>query len=344
MLMYNNSMAKYMGAHHKGFTIIEVMLFLALSGLLLVGILGGLGGNIARQRYNDAVQDTVNMLRDQYSFVTDTEISIRHNKNDASCYGLTSSDTDFDATTGPGSYFKAQSTLAADSISYRGRTNCVIYGAVVFLNDNYIETTELIGRDYSAVLKANSQELDSSMTDLEILKNIASANNMFYHCDDTFSHCFVRAADSSRIQSAKWGTKFVNVDGSTMHKTLLIFRSPRDGSIRTYVWNDAIKDGDNYIKYEDINKKNGGQGEETAASTIIDTYGINQYLDSGHFKIQDLDICVDSGDNQTYNNARRLIKVQRGGMGQNAVELINLDLAKDASSGMTFEDGEYECK
>lgn len=343
MLMYNNTMVKYMRVYRKGFTIIEVMLFLALSGLLLVGILGGLGGNIARQRYNDAVQDTVNMFRDQYSFVTDTEVSIRDNKNDASCYGLTSSDTDFDEASGPGSYFKAQSSITPDSISYRGRTNCVIYGAVVFINDNYIETTELIGRDYSSVLKTNNMELDSTMTDLEILKNIASANNMFYHCNDDYTQCFVRAADRSRIQSAKWGTKFVNTDGSTMHKTLLIFRSPRDGSIRTYVWNDTIKDGDNYIKYDDINKRNNGQGEGNAGKAIIDTYGINQYLDSDHFKIQDLDICVDSGDNQTYNNARRLVKVQRGGMGQNAVELINLDLAKDASDGSTYEDGEYRC-
>jgi hypothetical protein len=319
------------------------MLFLALSGLLLVGILGGLGGNIARQRYNDAVQDTVNMLRDQYSFVTDTEISIRYNKNDASCYGLTSSDTDFDAASGPGNYFKAQSTLTADSVSWRGRTNCVVYGAVININNNYMETTELIGRDYMAVLRANDEKLDASMSDLEILKNIASANNMFYHCDDAFEHCYVRAADSSRIQSAKWGTKYVNIDGTELHKTLLIFRSPRDGSIRTYVWNDAIKNGDEYIKYDDINKRNDGQGEEATASTIINTHGINQYLDSTHFKIQDLDICVDSGDSQTYNNARRLVKVQRGGMGQNAVELINLDLAKDASDGSSFEDGEYRC-
>ena len=58
-------MDKNKGAFLRGFTIIEVMLFLALSGVLLAGILGGLGGNIARQRYNDAVQDIANIMRDQ---------------------------------------------------------------------------------------------------------------------------------------------------------------------------------------------------------------------------------------------------------------------------------------
>ena len=63
MIMYNKTMANNKGAFRKGFTIIEVMLFLALSGLLLVGVLGGLGDNISRQRYNDAVQDVVNMMQ-----------------------------------------------------------------------------------------------------------------------------------------------------------------------------------------------------------------------------------------------------------------------------------------
>ena len=342
--MYNNSMGKNMGAFRKGFTIIEVMLFLALSGLLLVGILGGLGGNIARQRYNDAVQDTVNMLRDQYSFVTDTEIAVR-SSNDASCYGLVGSDIQDN----PLQYFRAANNAKVDSVSYRGRTNCVIYGAVVNIHEDYMETTELIGRDYQAVLKERGEELDTSQSDMEILKNISSANNLFYHCDDEIEHCYIRSADNSRIQYAKWGTKFLDTKGEPMHKTLLIFRSPRNGAIRTYVWDGAIiekKDGDKdiYVKYEDINAKNNGSGEDVTAHNIIDDYGINQYLDSAHFQIKDLDICVDSGDAQTFSNARRLIKVQRGGSGQNAVELINLDIAKEAAEGRMFDDGVYECQ
>ena len=38
-----------------GFTIIEVMLFLAVSGVLAAGILATVGGTIGAQRYRDAV-------------------------------------------------------------------------------------------------------------------------------------------------------------------------------------------------------------------------------------------------------------------------------------------------
>ena len=334
-----------MGAFRKGFTIIETMLFLALSGLLLVGLLGGLGGNIARQRYNDAVQDVVNMLRDQYSFVSDTQISLRLNdndKDDASCYGLVKGDYGGSGNN-PGDYFKATANSTPDSISFRGRTNCVIYGAVVTINETYIETTELIGRDYQAVSRSLENGIPANISDIEVLKDYVTANNLFVGCDSEYSNCFVRSADNSRIQYAKWGTRLLDINGQPLKKTLLIIRSPRDGAIRTYVMEAIPKANDQEFKYDDINKENGGRGK-TFNSDVLKTYGINQYFENDNFRHDiDLDICVDAGDGQTQSNVRRLVKVQRGGTGQNAVELINADIAKDATEGASFADGEYEC-
>ena len=206
-----------MGAFRKGFTIIEVMLFLALSGLLLVGLLGGLGGNIARQRYNDAVQDVVNMLRDQYSFVSDTQIALRLNdgaKQDTSCYGLVKGDS----VSPPGEYFKSQSISTPDSISFRGRTNCVIYGAVVTINEKYIETTELIGKDYQAVSRSIKDGIPSNITDIEVFKDYVTANNLFVGCDSDYSHCYIRSADNSRIQYTKWVPRLLNINGEPIKK------------------------------------------------------------------------------------------------------------------------------
>ena len=328
MLMYNSNMDKNMGAFRRGFTIIEVMLFLALTGLLLVGILGGLGGNIARQRYNDAVQDLANILRDQYSFVSDTQISIR--TQDSSCYGLVSSDFHSE---GPSDYFRSRKLSSAESVSFRGRTNCVVYGAVVFLNEDYIETTELLGRDYQAVDRSMSGGIPQDATDLQILKQYVTANNMSFHCTEDYSECTIRSGDKTRSQVTKWGTKMQNVDGTPLRKTLLIFRSPRDGSIRTYVKDGLVKVNEDIVKYSEIDSANNGAGLSYTNPAALDNYGINRYLTSSNFKVEDLDICLESGDGQTYNNARRLVKVQRGGRGQNAVELINLDSEKDESAG-----------
>lgn len=57
----------------KGFTIIEVMIFLAISGLLLMGILGGTYASIAAQRYNDSVRGFAEFLRQVYGEVISPE-------------------------------------------------------------------------------------------------------------------------------------------------------------------------------------------------------------------------------------------------------------------------------
>lgn len=57
----------------KGFTIIEVMLVLAVTGLLLVSVLGGAYQNISTQRFNDALRSFAEFLRQNYSEVISPE-------------------------------------------------------------------------------------------------------------------------------------------------------------------------------------------------------------------------------------------------------------------------------
>lgn len=55
---------------HAGFTIIEVMLFLGVTGLLAIGILVGSGIAIGQQRYRDSVNSLKSFLQEQYNETT----------------------------------------------------------------------------------------------------------------------------------------------------------------------------------------------------------------------------------------------------------------------------------
>lgn len=68
------------GYSRAGFTIIEVMLFLAITGALAVAILVGAGASIASQRYKDAVATLQSDVQQQYedavSVVNDRQVAI----------------------------------------------------------------------------------------------------------------------------------------------------------------------------------------------------------------------------------------------------------------------------
>ena len=333
------------GDKRQGFTIIEVLLFLAISGMLLAGLLIGIGDNIARQRYNEAVEDLADVLRSQYAYTTDVQISTR-GVDDGVCYGLISDDivTDGDTAEEIQRYFASIEESKSESISGRGRTNCVVYGMVVTINDDTIQSTTMIGKDYRTLMrqvelglmtieevgftndKLVNGEVDiHSMTDAEILHTFSHANNLYVHCAGLGTSCYIHTPSVVRTVKSKWGTKLRNIYDEPLKATLIIFRSPRDGSIRTYTMPDRVLTfNDTEIDYDVINNANEGKGE-IYASDLLNRKGIYNFLDPDVVSQEDIYICVDSGDAQTYAGTQRMIKVKGNGHGQSAVELIDMD-------------------
>lgn len=71
----------------KGFTVIEVMLFLAVTGLMLLGVLGGTYSSINRQRYNDAVKSYADFLRGIYAEVISPRSNGSGNSSSQAIFG-----------------------------------------------------------------------------------------------------------------------------------------------------------------------------------------------------------------------------------------------------------------
>lgn len=57
----------------RGFTLVEVSLFLAITAAIFVGVVAGTQSSIFQQRYNDAVQSFVDFLRNNYSQVMNVQ-------------------------------------------------------------------------------------------------------------------------------------------------------------------------------------------------------------------------------------------------------------------------------
>lgn len=58
--------------NQRGFTIIEVLLFLSISGLMFVALMAGVSTNINQQRYRDSVTSLGGLFQQQYAEVSNT--------------------------------------------------------------------------------------------------------------------------------------------------------------------------------------------------------------------------------------------------------------------------------
>ncbi len=77
---YNKSMKR------KGFTIIEVALFIAITGALFIGITVGTGNSIQHQRFYDTTQNFAEFLRTVYSEVSNPQ-SVGDGRSEEAIYG-----------------------------------------------------------------------------------------------------------------------------------------------------------------------------------------------------------------------------------------------------------------
>jgi len=112
----------------RGFTVIELMLFLGVTGALFAALMFGVNSNVTQERYNDSVSSYSTLLQKQYSEVLNT---LNQRGNDWKCAD--------DGTI-------TQETINGDP---RGATDCVILGRAVQVQDRgaTIVTSSVVGKE-----------------------------------------------------------------------------------------------------------------------------------------------------------------------------------------------------
>lgn len=185
-----------MGAKTQtGFTIIEVMLFLAITGMLAAAILVGSGIAIGQQRYRDSVGSLQSYIQQQYNKVTNVT-------NDRDRAWTCDSN---------GTVTQVENASAGEP---RGTTDCVVLGRLVTIDETgtNLKASVVVGYRNPAGVTQTS-DIDEIATNYKL--GIAAIDQ-----DD---------------QSVSWGAEVVKPLTSTpMPLSILIVRSPLSGAMMTF--------------------------------------------------------------------------------------------------------------
>jgi type II secretory pathway pseudopilin PulG len=112
--------------HSGGFTIIEVMLFLAITGALTVGILVGSGAAIGQQRYRDSVNSFKGLIQEQYSQIAN----------------VVNSEAEKPVCTRTGNNLAFNSEIS----QARGTSECLIVGRFILINATEVTVYNVVGQ------------------------------------------------------------------------------------------------------------------------------------------------------------------------------------------------------
>lgn len=138
-----------------GFTIIEVVLFLAISSLLLVGVIASSSNSVSQQRYSDTVYSLQSSLQDQYTETFNARNSLSTN---ISC--------------------AADATVTYTGSKTRGQSDCVILGRYLTPSEDgkILQTYPVIGSKTSTPAGSDDLSVLQSYTMKTIPDSLEEVN------------------------------------------------------------------------------------------------------------------------------------------------------------------------
>lgn len=299
----------------KGFTIIEVSIFLGITGLMLIGLLAGVGIRVATQRYNDAVQDAEEFFRSVYSEV----INVQNSREDVAFNSQYCS--------GPNQLANLSATVSFSDIIVKnssptsslhaGRTRCAIYGKLVTFN----EKNDGVVRVYSVIGKLDA---DQSNDIPSVFRSIYADAYAYDFSGGSTTQCIVSSAGTFRTYTPAWDASLEVTDSHDKYSgAMMIIRSPVSNAVYTYKLEDGLainiasKISDGAFSCSDMSTINSG------------IKGIHYYLGtddaSNHFVTGDINFCINSPDILAAGNKRRNIRILSDGRNASAVKLVEAD-------------------
>jgi len=180
----------------SGFTIIELILFLALSGLFMLIAFAGIGGRSGRVQFTDSMRSLGNYLQRQYS---DTLNGVNARDGAMGCA------------------YTSSGFIAAPAGSDPGQSGCTIMGKAVVFSDTAAsaDVYVIVGRFLTQTVSSSDPDyLDPTLSDLQLIQQAQPV---------------VLRSVLNDVYEIEWQTVFVAAGSD--HTALAFIRSPRSSSI-----------------------------------------------------------------------------------------------------------------
>lgn len=181
-----------------GFTIIETMLFLGITGLLIFGILGSTGSAVSKQRYRDSVSSLQAFLQNEYATVSNV-----YNSNSGT-------------------------TPCGAQVSARGQSNCVILGRYITATPISGRSSKLLARTVIGTIPAGSPEV---LNDVQVFTAAGNGSQAGYNI-----RVLPSTANDTIDYGVEWEANMVNPGSNVaMSFSALVLRSPASGYVKTFI-------------------------------------------------------------------------------------------------------------
>jgi type II secretory pathway pseudopilin PulG len=195
-------------AIERGFTVIELMLFLGISGALFAGLMIGVNNSISQERYRESVVSLSTLVQNQYNEVTNTR---NDRTNSYAC------DTDA----------KVSANSDPSSAKVRGASDCVLLGKIIEIknggssdNGGSIDIMSVVGY---APCDPNDITCNANEgSDIDVLAKYKPRVTSF----------------DKDTSSVEWGSRVLDVaqGHNNLTANIAILRSPASGLVRVF-WN-----------------------------------------------------------------------------------------------------------
>lgn len=287
-------------SERQGFTMLEVTLVLALTGLLLIGLLGGTAVAIQTQRYNDSVRSYAEYLRTVYSEVINPE------------------------TLGVGN--------SSNKNSGEGGGNFAIYGKVLVFGYNYgsgASNEDDTRSVYSATLIGDANPPSISVSGF--VNELAAVQAELF-CGKRIDGV-EQVSTLSRYEPA-WQAELMQVNDAAhdpplsvndrFRGTVIIARSPSSGAIHT-IYTSKVYDMRDGCK--SLEESSAGQ----ELQKDIAEYSQNPTTADVKFSTEPVGFCVKS-ENVSAGNYRE-VRIAEDGRNTSAISILNTDEGDEDEQG-----------